>query len=126
MGQKNIKLSESVFIYQTKPISNIPQKEPFYNHAQILKKIFVGKSLEVLRNKLLKTRDTTAKKTEELKYIEDKLFQILNKKYEIRFKNNNLSDDEYIRITAKEESKKELEISLYGSIGNIFYFEISK
>ena len=115
LGQKNIKLSESVFIYQTKPISNIPQKEPFYNHAQILKKIFVGKSLEVLRNKLLKTRDTTAKKTEELKYIEDKLFQILNKKYEIRFKNNNLSDDEYIRITAKEESKKELEISLYGS-----------
>lgn len=115
LGGKNIKLSESIFIYQTKPISNIPQKEPFYNNAQVLKKIFVGKSLEVLRNKLLKTRDTSAKKTEELKYIEEKLHNVFGKKYEVRFKNNNLSDDEYIRITAKEENSKELEISLYGS-----------
>jgi len=115
LGDKNIKLSESIFIYQTKPISNIPQKEPFYNNAQVLKKIFVGKSLEVLRNKLLKTRDTSAKKTEELKYIEEKLHKVFGKKYEVRFKNNNLSDDEYIIITAKEENSKELEISLYGS-----------
>ena len=115
LGDKNIKLSESIFIYQTKPISNIPQKEPFYNNAQVLKKIFVGKSLEVLRNKLLKTRDTSAKKTEELKYIEEKLKNVFGKKYDVRFKNNNLSDDEYIRITAKEENSKELEISLYGS-----------
>lgn len=115
LGTKSIKLSESLFIYQTKPISNIPQKEPFYNNAQVLKKIFVGKSLEVLRNKLLKTRDTSAKKTEELKYIEEKLLSIFAKRYEVRFKNNNLSDDEYIRITAREENAKELEISLYGS-----------
>ncbi len=113
--EKNIKLSESIFIYQTKPISNIPQKEPFYNNAQVLKKIFVGKSLEVLRNKLLKTRDTSAKRTDELKYIEEKLHNVFGKKYEVRFKNINLSDDEYIRITAREENSKELEISLYGS-----------
>lgn len=115
LGDKSIKLSESIFIYQTKPISNIPQKEPFYNNAQVLKKIFIGKSLEVLRNKLLKTRNTSAKKIEELKYIEDKLYNVFGRKYEVRFKNNNLSDDEYIRITAKEENAKELEISLYGS-----------
>lgn len=115
LNDKNIKHSEAIFIYQTKTISNILQKEPFYNSAQVLKKIHVGKSLEVLRNKLLKTRDTSVKKIEELKYIEEKLLAIFGKKYEVRFKNNNLSDDEYIRITAKEEDGKELEISLYGS-----------
>ena len=116
LSDKKIPLDQSFFIYQTKPISTIHQKEPFYNNAQILKKIYIGKSLEVLRNKLLKTRDTSTKKVvDEFRFIESQLESVFGHKYEVRFKNKNLNDDEYLRITIKEAAKKELELSLYGS-----------
>lgn len=53
MRLKRISLDKTLFIYQTKPVSNILSKEPFMNKAQILKKISLGQSGEVLRNKII-------------------------------------------------------------------------
>jgi len=48
-----IKPRNAIFIYQTRPVSNILEKEPYMNEGQIKKKIATGKSHEVLRNKIL-------------------------------------------------------------------------
>jgi predicted ATP-dependent endonuclease of OLD family len=37
-------------IYQTRPIFHSIKKESFYNNAQLMKKISLGKSHEVIRN----------------------------------------------------------------------------
>ncbi len=53
LRSKRIPLDKLFFIYQTKPVSNILSHEPFMNKGQILKKISLGKSGEVLRNKIV-------------------------------------------------------------------------
>ena len=113
---RNCSLKDAVFIYQTKPISTITRNEPFYNNAQITKKISIGKSHDVLRNKVLKTEDSSVKKVSE-KYLklEERLTNVIKQNYKIRFKNKNRQDDEYIRITIEDENDKELELSLMGS-----------
>lgn len=113
---KNCSLKDAIFIYQTKPIATITRNEPFYNNAQITKKISIAKSHDVLRNKVLKTEDSSASKVSE-KYLklESRLRNVIKENYKIRFKNKNRQDDEYIRITIEDESEKELELSLMGS-----------
>nr|WP_313602382.1 AAA family ATPase [Comamonas jiangduensis] len=112
---KNCKLKNAIFIYQTRPISIIPKDEPFYNNGQIEQKIKIGKSHDVLRNKILKTENSQALTNEKFKNLEDRLKIIFNDDYTIKFKNKNRIDDEYIRINLKHNDQKELEISLMGS-----------
>src|SRR5690606_35511532 len=50
-------LTEVIFIYQTRPISSVNQKEPYFNAAQVKRKILRGSSQEALRNKLILKRD---------------------------------------------------------------------
>lgn len=117
---KTCSLKNAVFIYQTRPISTIYRNEPFYNNAQIEKKISIGKSHDVLRNKILKTEDSQAKKVaEKFSKIEKRLKRVLNNKYSIRFKNKSKNDEEYVKITVEITTEnipqKELEISMMGS-----------
>lgn len=116
MEKRDVNLVNSIFIYQTKPVSQVIKEEPFYNDAQLMKKISLAKSHELLRNKILKTQQRSgALVNERFKVLEDKLLQVLEKKYSIRCKNRNTNDDEYVKITIKEEDSKEVEISLMGS-----------
>ncbi len=67
---KNTKLDEIIFIYQTRPIANVLQKEPFLNEGKIKNKIENGLSQEVLRNKILtKTSDELAKLEENISHV---------------------------------------------------------
>ena len=115
MREKSCSLSDTLFIYQTRPISTISKSEPFFNNGQIEKKIAIGKSHEVLRNKVLKTENSQARVADRFQQLEARLHRVLNKNYQIRFKNKNRTDDEYIRITAQCEDHKELDISMMGS-----------
>lgn len=115
MRSKSCSLKNAVFIYQTRPISTISKTEPFYNNGQIEKKISIGKSHDVLRNKVLKTENTQARVAERFSKLENRLKRVLKKNYQIRFKNKNRTDDEYVRITAECDDHKELEISMMGS-----------
>lgn len=112
---KSCSLKNVIFIYQTRPVSTIFKNEPFYNNAQIEKKIGIGKSQDVLRNKILKTENSQASVAQRFSKLEDRLERVLKDKYSIRFKNKNRIDDEYVKITAECNSHKALEISMMGS-----------
>lgn len=71
------RLDEIIFIYQTRPISNILPKEPFYNIGKIKKNIEKGLSQEVLRNKII------TKESHELETLEGKISYIIGE--EIKF-----------------------------------------
>lgn len=104
------------YTYQTKPISQIVKNEPFFNNGQILKKISLGKSNELIRNKILKSRTISNPiVTQRFIYLENKLRNILGSKFQIKWKNTNLNDDEYIKISIKPEHTKEVDLSLMGS-----------
>ncbi|MEE9408244.1 MAG: AAA family ATPase [Polaribacter sp.] len=106
-----LNLRDAIFVYQTRPIFHSIKNEPFYNNAQLLKKISLGKSHEVIRNKILKSEKTDAK----FLALENRLKNIFNANFSIRFKNRNKQDEEFVRLTIQEENKKEVEISLVGS-----------
>ncbi|CAD7510136.1 ATP-dependent nuclease [Aeromonas hydrophila] len=113
---KACSLKNAIFIYQTRPVSTIFRNEPFYNNAQIEKKISIGKSHDVLRNKILKTENSQARRVaERFSRLEERLERVLKQKYQIRFKNKNRTDDEYVKITTECPIHKELEISMMGS-----------
>lgn len=104
------------YTYQTKPISQIVKSEPFYNNGQILKKISLGKSHELIRNKILKSRTRNSPiVAERFTYLETKLRNILAANFQIKWKNANFADDEYIKISIKPEHTKEVDLSLMGS-----------
>jgi predicted ATP-dependent endonuclease of OLD family len=106
-----LNLRDAIFVYQTRPIFHSIKNEPFYNNAQLLRKISLGKSHEVIRNKILKSEKP------ELKFqaLEARLNKIFNSSFAIRFKNRNKQDEEFVRLTIQEQGKKEVEISLVGS-----------
>lgn len=105
-----LSLREAIFIYQTRPIFHSVKNEPFYNNAQLLKKISLGKSQESIRNKILKSE-----KEGSFTSLENRLNNVFKSSFQIRFKNRNRQDEEYVRITLQEEGKKEVELSLLGS-----------
>lgn len=91
LRSKRIPLDKVLFIYQTKPVSNILSHEPFMNKGQILKKISLGKSGEVLRNKIVN------KKGRNRESIENQISNVLG--YQVNFNcvNEKRSElDEYI------------------------------
>lgn len=77
INENSKKLDEIIFIYQTRPISNILQKEPFYNIGKIKKNIEKGLSQEVLRNKII------SKESHELESLETNISNIIGE--EIKF-----------------------------------------
>ncbi|NIY90503.1 ATP-dependent nuclease, partial [Vibrio campbellii] len=112
---KQCSLKNAIFIYQTRPISTIYRDEPFYNNAQVEKKISIGKSHDVLRNKILRTEDSSARVSERFVNLERRLENVLNVKYSIRAKNKNRNDDEYVKITVSSDQHRALELSTMGS-----------
>ena len=106
-----LNLRDAIFVYHTRPIFHSIKNEPFYNNAQLLKKISLGKSHEVIRNKILKSEKSDTK----FNALESRLNNVFDSNYTIRFKNRNRQDEEYVRITIQEIGKKEIEISLMGS-----------
>ncbi|MTK53067.1 AAA family ATPase [Paludibacter sp.] len=116
MELKGVYLKDAIFIYQTKPISQITKEEPFFNNAQLLKKISLAKSHELIRNKILKTQNRQSYFVHErFKTLEDRLSAVFGKRYNIRCKNRNTIDDEFVKITIREDNKSEVDIALMGS-----------
>ena len=106
-----LNLTNVIFLYQTRPIFHSIKNEPFYNNAQLMKKISLGKSHEAIRNKILKSEHPENK----FLALETRLNRVFNSNIKFRWKNSNRQDDEFVKITIQEEGKKEVDISLIGS-----------
>jgi predicted ATP-dependent endonuclease of OLD family len=116
LDNNNLNYYNIFYTYQTKPISQIVKNEPFFNNGQILKKISLGKSNELIRNKILKSRTRSNPiVADRFVYLEEKLKKILGSTFQIKWKNPNLNDDEYIKISIKPENTKEVDLCLMGS-----------
>ncbi|MFV0195384.1 AAA family ATPase [Empedobacter falsenii] len=112
LRNQGLNLSNSIFIYHTRPVFNALKNEPFYNNAQLMKKITLGKSYDVIRNKILKG-DPDRRFTR----LQERISNVFNTPIVIRFKNKNksLQDEEFVRITIQIGDAKEVDISLVGS-----------
>lgn len=104
-NDKNTKLDEIIFIYQTRPIANVLQKEPFLNEGKIKNKIENGSSQEVLRNKIL------TKTPEELKILEQNISDVIEQPVKFsKITPNQKKNDEYINLKINDK-----DIHLQGS-----------
>jgi len=102
-------LTEVIFIYQTRPISSVNQKEPYFNAAQVKRKILRGSSQEALRNKLILKRDM-------ISVLENSLTKILECDVEIELpKKTDASKQEYVSINVKIGDRPPKELYLQGS-----------
>jgi AAA15 family ATPase/GTPase len=110
LREQGLNLFNSIFIYHTRPVFNTIKNEPFYNNAQLMRKISLGKSYDVIRNKILKG-DPERKFTR----LQERISRVFGNQVKIRFKNKNLQDEEYARITVQIADTKEVDISLVGS-----------
>ncbi|MDX9789432.1 MAG: AAA family ATPase [Candidatus Kapabacteria bacterium] len=110
LKEQGLNLFNSIFIYHTRPVFNTIKNEPFYNNAQLMKKISLGKSYDVIRNKILKG-DPERKFTR----LQERISRVFGTQVKIRFKNKNLQEEEYARITVQIDDAKEVDISLVGS-----------
>lgn len=104
-------LRNVIFLNKTIPVFKAIKNEPFYNNAQILKKIALGKSNEVIRNKILRCEHPDSK----FELLEKRINKILNTDIKISVKNRNKQDEEFVRITIQESDKKAVDIALIGS-----------
>lgn len=109
MKADRIKLTDTIFVYQAKPVANILEKEPFMNRGQILQKISLGKSGEVLRNKIIQRDDIGINK------IAEQISSVLGHTVKIKYNNRDRKDhDEYIDLQIEIDNKS-LDIHLQGS-----------
>lgn len=102
-------LDEAIFIYQTRPISGVHQFEPYYNEAQIKKKIQKGSSHEVLRNKIISKRKSITKLQESISEITEK---------EVKFflpPTTRREKDEYICLDVSVDGSRPYDLHLQGS-----------
>lgn len=106
-----LNLTNAIFLYQTRPIFHSIRNEPFYNNAQLMKKISLGKSHEAIRNKILKSEHPENK----FLALETRLNRVFNSNIKFRWKNANRQDHEFVKITIQEGTKKEIDLSLIGS-----------
>lgn len=111
LREQGLNLLNSIFIYHTRPVFNTIKNEPFYNNAQLMKKISLGKSYDVIRNKILKGDPSDRR----FLRLQERISRVFGNQVRIRFKNKNLQDEEYVRITIQIENSKEIDISLVGS-----------
>lgn len=111
LREQGLNLQNSIFIYHTRPVFNAIKNEPFYNSAQLMKKITLGKSYEVIRNKILKSGSTDRR----FLRLQERISRVFGNQVIIRFKNKNFIDEEYVRISIQIEKLKEIDIALVGS-----------
>lgn len=102
-------LDEAIFIYQTRPVAGVHQFEPYYNEAQIKRKIQKGSSHEVLRNKIISKRKSISD-------LEISISQIVEK--EIKFTlppSTRREKDEYVCLDVSVDGSKPYDLHLQGS-----------
>lgn len=102
-------LDEAVFIYQTRPVAGVHQFEPYYNEAQIKRKIQKGYSHEVLRNKIIAKRKSISD-------LESSISEILDK--EVIFdlpSDTRKNKDEFIQLDVSISGSKYYDLHLQGS-----------
>lgn len=102
-------LDEAVFIYQTRPVAGVHQYEPYYNEAQIKRKIQKGSSHEVLRNKIIAKRRSISE-------LESSISEILEKT--VRFdmpSDSRKNKDEFIQLGVSINESKPYDLHLQGS-----------
>lgn len=102
-------LDEAIFIYQTRPVSGVHQFEPYYNEAQIKKKIQKGSSHEVLRNKIISKRRSITGLEESISEITEKLVKFSLPSPTRREK------DEYVCLDVSVDGSKPYDLHLQGS-----------
>ncbi|MDD2978859.1 MAG: AAA family ATPase [Hespellia sp.] len=91
-----MKLSEAINFYQTAPVSHILKNEPYMNLGQVKKKISLGKSNEVLRNKIISIHQKSNDKSEQL---ESEISRVLDKEFKFKFPSRaKANTDEYIDL----------------------------
>lgn len=102
-------LDEAIFIYQTRPVAGVHQFEPYYNEAQIKKKIQKGSSHEVLRNKIISRRRSISD-------LEKSISEIVEK--DIKFTlpvTTRREKDEYVCLDVSVDGSKAYDLHLQGS-----------
>lgn len=110
VSELGLNLRNAIFLNKTIPVFKATKNEPFYNYAQILKKIALGKSNEVIRNKILRCEHEN-----KFDSLEKRLNKVLSSTFKISLKNRNRQEEEFVRITLQEKDKKEVDIALIGS-----------
>lgn len=102
-------LDEAIFIYQTRPVAGVHQFEPYYNEAQIKKKIQKGSSHEVLRNKIISKRKAISE-------LESSISEIAEKSVNFKLPASARRDkDEYINLGVSIDGSKPYDLHLQGS-----------
>lgn len=102
-------LDEAIFIYQTRPVAGVHQFEPYYNEAQIKKKIQKGYSHEVLRNKIISKRKSIAN-------LESSISEILQKNVKFSIPSDaRKNKDEFIQLDVSINDSKAYDLHLQGS-----------
>lgn len=106
-------LDEAIFLYQTRPVSGVHQFEPYYNEAQIKRKIKKGFSHEVLRNKIIsKGRGDSPI----IVNLENSISEIIEKK--VRFKlppQSKRRTEEFVDLTVSIDGSEFHDLHLEGS-----------
>lgn len=102
-------LDEAVFIYQTRPVAGVHQYEPYYNEAQIKRKIQKGSSHEVLRNKIIAKRRSISE-------LESSISEILEKTVKFDMPSDSRKNkDEFIHLGVSINESKPYDLHLQGS-----------
>ncbi len=97
-----MKLSEAINFYQTAPVSHILKNEPYMNLGQVKKKISLGKSNEVLRNKIISIHQKSPEKSEQLRR---EIIGVLGKDFSFKFPaRGKMNTDEYIDLRIQTEN----------------------
>src|SRR5690554_4823504 len=102
-------LDEAIFIYHTRPVSGVHQYEPYYNEAQIKRKIRKGSSHEVLRNKIIAKRRSISD-------LESSISEILEKTVKFDMPSDSRKNkDEFIQLAVSINESKPYDLHLQGS-----------
>lgn len=102
-------LDEAIFIYQTRPVAGVHQFEPYYNEAQIKRKIQKGYSHEVLRNKIIAKRKSISD-------LESSISEILEKDVKFTMPSDaRKNKDEFIQLDVSIDRSKYYDLHLQGS-----------
>jgi ABC-type branched-subunit amino acid transport system ATPase component len=102
-------LDEAVFIYQTRPVAGVHQYEPYYNEAQIKRKIQKGSSHEVLRNKIIAKRRSISE-------LEASISEILEKTVKFNMPSDSRKNkDEFIQLGVSINESRPYDLHLQGS-----------
>jgi predicted ATP-dependent endonuclease of OLD family len=92
---------DAVFVYQTRPVSNILENEPYMNEGQIKRKIATGQSHEVLRNKII------SRNNEKLRLLSEQISEITGTKAKfIEPTPRKKNEDEYIDLEIEMDDRK--------------------